>query len=185
MIAPVDGSGSCPAWMARVAKSCWFFMAGNILTADYADIADKNKDKQDSPITLLSASSAVSLFGHMQAQIRKQIGSRDQPKKLVAIHNDSNAAAIEHFEQVIDLCFRRKRFKAVDHRILHRIIKMHRITMHFYKQIGFIDDAKGASTLIDNWKLRNIRVAHAFERGQQGIARSDGNDFAGFVAVRN
>ena len=57
--------------------------------------------------------------------------------------------------------------------------------MHFYKQIGFIEDAKGASSLIDNWKLRNIRVAHTFERGQQSIARSDGNDFAGFVAVRN
>jgi hypothetical protein len=27
MIAPVVGSGSCPAWMARVANSCCLFMS--------------------------------------------------------------------------------------------------------------------------------------------------------------
>ena len=55
--------------------------------------------------------------------------------------------------------------------------------MHFHQNVGFIDNSDRASILIDNWKLRHIRAAHSLERSQQRIARSDGNDFARFVAM--
>src|SRR4030095_3320907 len=44
---------------------------------------------------------------------------------------------------------------------------------------------KRASILIDHGKLRDIRVTHPFERGQQRVRRSNRNYFAGFVTMRD
>src|SRR5205814_7690399 len=40
-----------------------------------------------------------SLFWHVQPQIRKQIGARDQTEELIAIHHDGDATAIENLDR--------------------------------------------------------------------------------------
>src|SRR6266581_5933139 len=57
--------------------------------------------------------------------------------------------------------------------------------MHFHQHVGLIENSDRASTLIDNWQLRNVSVAHPFERGEQRVSWSDRNDFAGFITMRN
>ncbi len=60
---------------------------------------------------------------------------------------------------------------------------MHRIAVNFHKHIGFIENSDGTTVLVEHRKLRDVRTAHAFERGQQSVRRSDGDDFAGFVTM--
>ena len=109
----------------------------------------------------------------MKPQIGQQIGARDQPKKLIVVHHYGDATAIENLQQVIDFRFWCERFELVGHRIFHRIVKVRRITVHLHEHIGFIKNSNGAPALIDNGQLRNIRVAHALECGEQRVCRSD------------
>ena len=43
---------------------------------------------------------------------------------------------------------RRQRFQLVRHRASHRVVKMRRLAVHFYQEIGFIDDARSARPLL-------------------------------------
>ena len=61
---------------------------------------------------------------HVQAQVGKQIGPRNQAEKFVPVHDDGNAAAIKNLEQVVDLRVGRERFEPVGHRIFYRIVKV-------------------------------------------------------------
>ncbi len=89
----------------------------------------------------------------MKPQIRKQIGACNQPEKFVVIHHNSDPAAVEHAQQVCNFRVWRQGFQPVGHRFFHGIVKMRRIAMNFYQQVGLVDNADGATVLIDNRKL--------------------------------
>src|ERR1022692_3446816 len=127
--------------------SCCFFMGKTLLTADYADSADgkrKAKDRSMLAVQFLflpsasSAQSAVSHSGHLAPQIREQIAPRDQPEKLISVHDDGDAATVEDPKQIRDLRGGRKRFEAIGHRGFYGVVKMIWIVMHFHEHIGLI-----------------------------------------------
>ena len=83
-----------------------------------------------------------SLFRHVQPQIREEIGTGDQTEEFVVLHYDGHAAAIEHVEQIFDLCLGWKRLELVGHGGFDCVVKMRRIAMHFHEQIGMIPRAR-------------------------------------------
>ena len=95
-------------------------------------------------------------FRHVKPEIGKPIGARNQPKKFVVVHHDSDSAAIEYAKQVCDFGVRRQRFQLVRHRLAHGVVKMRRLAVHFYQEIGFVDEPDRAAALVDHRKLRHI-----------------------------
>src|SRR5207244_11851784 len=112
-------------------------------------------------------------------------GAPEQSVEFVFFHYNGYASAIKYIQKILDRRFWREYFELGRHRFFDRIIKMRRIAVHFHKHIGFIDNPKRMSILIDHGKLRDIRVTHALERGQQCVRRPDGNYFAGLVTMRD
>src|SRR5258707_9806955 len=78
-------------------------------------------------------------FRHVKPEIRKKIGARNQPKKFVVVHHDSHSASIEYAQQVCDFGVRRQCFQLVRHRLAYGIVKMRRLAVHFYQEIGFVE----------------------------------------------
>src|SRR4030095_16346140 len=123
-----------PAWQIRVPFSCL-----SNLTANGAISAEKNQSPGNG-----------SLLGHVQSQVREQIGTRDQPKKFVVVHYDGDAAAIKYIQKILDRRFWRQRFQFGRHRFFNRIIKMRWIAVHFHKNIGLVEKPDRTSMLIED-----------------------------------
>ena len=121
----------------------------------------------------------------MPTQIGKQIASRNETEKLVAVHDNGDAPAIEYSKQIINFCIWRQRFQLVSHGLPDFIIKMRGVAMHFYQDVRFVDDANDATTFVHHRQLLDVRLAHAFETSEQRIGWPDGYDFARFVTVQN
>ncbi len=92
-------------------------------------------------------------FRHVKPEIRKPIGARNQPKKFVVVHHDSDSAAIEYAQQVCDFGVWRQRFQLVRHRLADGVVKMRRLAVHFYQEIGFVDESR--------WRGRSCRPPEA------------------------
>src|SRR5215470_16393478 len=59
------------------------------------------------------------------------------------------------------------------------------LPVHFYQEIGLIDDPDGAPAFVDHRKLRHIRVAHSLECREQRIIRAHCDHFASFIPMRD
>src|SRR5438067_11708626 len=71
---------------------------------------------------------------HMPAQIGKEIASGNEAKKLVAVHDNRDATAIEYAQQIIDFHIRLQCFQLISHRLPDFIIKMRGVAMHFHQR---------------------------------------------------
>ena len=72
---------------------------------------------------------------------------------------------------------------SIGHRGVDGVIKSLRIVMHFHEHVGFIENADHLAGFVDDRHLRNIGGAHPLQRGEQSVVRTDGDDFARFVAM--
>src|SRR5438270_11398000 len=107
----------------------------------------------------------------MPAQIGKQIASRNETEKLVAVHDNGDAPASEYSKQIINFCIWRQRFQLVSHGLPDFIIKVGGVAMHLYQDVGSMDDANDATTFVHHRQMLAVGVAHALETSEQGIGR--------------
>src|SRR6266403_6050416 len=63
-------------------------------------------------------------FGHVPAEIGKEVASGNEAKKLVAVHDNRDAPPIEYAQQIIDFHIRLQCFQLIGHCVAHWIIKM-------------------------------------------------------------
>ena len=64
-----------------------------------------------------------------------------RPRNLSAAITMATRPRSKTCSKSLMFAFGDKRFEPVGHRAFHRVVKMGRIAMHFYEQIGFVDNA--------------------------------------------
>src|SRR5207237_8221900 len=115
MTAPVSGSGRWPPWMTRVAKRC----AG---------------------VSSLMRSSPPAL-SQPAAQPIEQIDARDEPLKLVVVHDDGHHAALEDLHELRHRGIHRHGHQVTRHGLGHRLVELLVVREHFWTNVLLVDAA--------------------------------------------